>query len=111
MGETRKYTFILFSIALLFPSFASLSHILAHEKHEVCSNYSEVHYHNDNFDCELCDLHAGSFEAFIPLNYSLFTPPTAFETSFEGYSFMAHLGKLSFELRGPPTPIHPNSLG
>ena len=102
MELVKKYSFFLFSAALLFPSIVSLSHIFAHEEQEICTNYKDAHFHKKSLDCELCDLRTQNVLAFESVDCQLFIPyiPTIKSTDF--YQFLSDYQKLPFALRGPP---------
>ena len=102
MELVKKYSLILFSAALLFPSIVSLTHIFAHEEQEICTNYKDAHFHKKSLDCELCDLRLQKVLAFESVNYQFFIPyiPTIKSTDF--YLFLSDHQKLPFALRGPP---------
>jgi hypothetical protein len=102
MKSAKKYFLLFFSLVLLFPSAISLSHVFAHEEHEVCDNFSNYHFHEKSLDCDLCHLQSGSFLVYIPGNCNFYFPPTPNKLFFDHYQFLSDFKKLSFELRGPP---------
>lgn len=99
----QKYGLLFMVVALLFPSAVSISHIYAHEKHEVCTDFLETHFHKKNIDCELCNLHPTPVIAFDLFNFNLYQALSADKKFFNNYQYLSDFQKLSFELRGPPS--------
>lgn|SRR5690606_17299658 len=103
MEILKKYIIIFSTVSLLFPSFVSLAHINSHHSEEACFNFSDTHFHEKSFDCELCDFRLNNFTAFTPVTFTPFTPAVSGPTFFDSYQFLSDYQKLPFELRGPPS--------
>jgi len=90
-------------VALLFPSAVSISHIYAHEKEVVCTDYFDTHLHKKNIECHLCDLRTTPIITFDLFNFNLYQPLSVDKKFYNHYQFLSDFQKLSFELRGPPS--------
>lgn len=92
-------------LALLFPFSINALHLFSHGDHDHCTETGTTHFHQKEFDCELCDFHLTSVLHFstgteiniIDSNFKTIFPPLE-ETFFDTTT-------LHFNLRGPPVNI------
>lgn len=105
MNIIKNFLLVIFSVAILAPSFVSLGHLLNHEQQEVCTDISSTHFHEKSLDCELCNFRISFGKIFTPTNYEFYIPEIPSKDFNNPYQFLSDYQKLSFELRGPPAYI------
>lgn len=102
MEKLKRFSLVLCSIALLFPSVLSLMHISAHQEEVACTNVSDTHIHKKNLECELCDFRLTNLHTFTPVVLTFIEPSIPGSQPIYIYQILSDYQKLSFELRGPP---------
>lgn len=102
MNYFKNFLLVVFSVAILAPSFVGLGHILDHDEMEVCTELTSTHFHKKSLDCEVCNYRISFGKIFIPDNFEFYKPEIPSEHFNNPYQFISGYQKLSFELRGPP---------
>lgn len=98
-----KYIAVFLFIGLLsVPSAIEFAHIFMGHQHEVCTDYSDTHFHGKNIDCELFSFQKVTFTYPQFLSYTLFTPEIRVLESQENYLFLNTILIHAFKQRGPP---------
>lgn len=92
---------ILFSLAILFPSFVKVTHLFEDHEHIACAE-TKQHIHEKKIDCEINDFQINSFDS-PAFEYSSLAISIFYTTEVDHYfSSFSSEKKHSFLLRGPP---------
>lgn len=103
MKILQKVAIIFLAVGLLFPSATKIGHIFAHENHQlVCSNYSDLHLHQETFDCHVCDWRSIPLLSFELFNFHFYESSPNNEKIEIFYSFLKGHPVSTVGLRGPP---------
>jgi len=94
---------LLLGILLLLPTGVSFSHIFSGHGHEICVDYADKHFHENNLDCELHSFNHSPVLAADFINYEPLVEKQVKKQFFDFYQFLSDYQKLPFELRGPPS--------
>lgn len=99
---TRYFCSGLLLVALILPATLQIIHHLKHQKHPVCKFQGQLHLHQTDVDCELCDFH------FNLTVYSVFeqsndkTIPTKQQQKLDFNFLWRKTQQSSKQLRAPP---------
>lgn len=102
MKPISKYMFSFLAVLLVFPSAVKLAHVFADHEHYYCEQYSDSHFHQSPFDCDLNEFQQVSLNSVEFQDYTIFQPPIERSQPSTTYDFLSEYQKLSFNLRGPP---------
>ncbi|MBZ9728966.1 hypothetical protein LB467_04645 [Salegentibacter sp. JZCK2] len=101
-----KYiTSILMGALLLLPAIISFSHTFTGHGHELCPNYADKHFHENNLDCDLHSYNQSPVLAADFINFESVLEKEINKQFFKFYHFLNNYQKLPFELRGPPLAV------
>jgi hypothetical protein len=93
---------ILLGALLLLPVVISFSHIFSGHGHELCINYADEHFHENNLDCDVYSYHQNPALTVAVPNFEPLQEKQVKKHFFDFYQFLSDYQKLPFELRGPP---------
>lgn len=95
----------LFAGLLLVPAAVEFGHIFSDHHHAVCNHYSDSHFHQKNFECDLFHFQKAPLTYSELYEYELWTPPLAGSESRTHYSFLSSYTPTYFSLRAPPAHV------
>lgn len=101
-NTSRTICSIALLVLLVVPASLQLMHHFEHQNHVVCKFQGELHFHQTDMDCELCDFQ------FSPTTFTLFkaidlnpTPTRQHQETL--YNFLSCSSqKTAKQLRAPP---------
>ncbi len=102
MSLLQKYGIIGLSLLLIFPAILSFNHVFAHDFEISCNDYNTTHFHENRFDCELCNIHPTPIIGAQLISFDQIETPLLNKSFVDTYKFLSNYQKLSFALRGPP---------
>ena len=97
----KMLSFLLVAL-LLFPSSVDFTHVFVGHEHEVCTHYSDSHFHEKNQECKLFDFHKNSYSNHKYPSYTLFQPKVEKVYSITTYQYLGFTEEPGFSRRGPP---------
>ncbi len=90
------------ALVILMPTAVSFAHSFSNHTHEICIDYTDEHFHQDNLECELYKCPKNHLLALRFINFDTLPEVLVGQYLPNYYGFLSEYQQLSFELRGPP---------
>ena len=89
-------------VALILPATLQIFHHFAHQAHPVCKFQGQLHLHQTDIDCELCDFHF-NLTVFTPFEKEIAAVIHSAQQQIVKYNFLwEKTQRSSKQLRAPP---------